>query len=245
MIGKKKRKFKPLFKQLVNLRTNVLNKQKLLKFKRKKWEKLIEAYRKKLKWYNKYKVQDPTRHLVSMYDVRPTSYQKRYSITFQTVKRFRIFFGHLSRKYLKNQLKDSNIKKVFKKNINSYFLAKIESRLDAVLYRSKFAFSARHAQQLIKHKKVLVNNKQVTNKNYKLKKGDFVTVSDKSKKMFKLIIFKQVRALPTFIPKYLTINYRTLQILFNYNKEEDSSNFFVNYNFSLDIPRITNNYPYM
>ena len=36
-IDKKNTKFKPLYKKFLNLRENVQNKQKLLKFKKKKW----------------------------------------------------------------------------------------------------------------------------------------------------------------------------------------------------------------
>jgi len=42
----KKNKFKPVYKQLINLKENVLNCIKLLTFKKQKWEKLQKHYKK-------------------------------------------------------------------------------------------------------------------------------------------------------------------------------------------------------
>ena len=49
----KKNRFKPLYKQFIKLRENVQSRKRFLEFKSKKWEKPIDFYKKKLKWYNK------------------------------------------------------------------------------------------------------------------------------------------------------------------------------------------------
>ena len=41
MIFIKKRRHKPLYKKFLNLRKNVQNRRKLLKFKKRKWQKLV------------------------------------------------------------------------------------------------------------------------------------------------------------------------------------------------------------
>jgi hypothetical protein len=52
MILKKKNRFKPIFKQFIKLRENIQNRQKILKFKKKKW-KFFKFYINKLKNYKK------------------------------------------------------------------------------------------------------------------------------------------------------------------------------------------------
>ena len=67
MIFKNKNRFKPLYKQFIKLKENVQNREKLLKFKKQKWEKLIQTYKKKLKQYKKFKPKDQNCYLVSKY----------------------------------------------------------------------------------------------------------------------------------------------------------------------------------
>ena len=43
-----KNRFRPVYKPLLNLNDNIQNRNKLLKFKKKKWQKLIFIYQKKL-----------------------------------------------------------------------------------------------------------------------------------------------------------------------------------------------------
>jgi hypothetical protein len=60
MLFKKKNRYKPRFKQFLKLRENVQNRNKILKFKKKKWEKLLQFYKRKLKRYKKFKPKDQT-----------------------------------------------------------------------------------------------------------------------------------------------------------------------------------------
>ena len=41
MLSQTKNRFRPIYKPLLNLNENIQNKNKLLKFKKKKWQKLI------------------------------------------------------------------------------------------------------------------------------------------------------------------------------------------------------------
>ena len=104
----KKNKFKPLYKQFAKLRENVQNRKKLLKFKKQKWEKLIQYYKRKLKRYRKFKPNDQNSYIVTRFPYKVTSYKKRFKNTLDTTKRFRLFYGGVSKKHIKKKYKKNN-----------------------------------------------------------------------------------------------------------------------------------------
>lgn len=59
----------------------------------------------------------------------------------------------------------------------------LESRLDNVVYRLRFAASRNMARQLVSHGHILVNGKRVTIASFKVKPSDVIEVQEKSKKM--------------------------------------------------------------
>ncbi len=59
----------------------------------------------------------------------------------------------------------------------------LESRLDNVVYRLGIAPTRRAARQLVLHKHIVVNGKVVSIPSFSLKKGDIVSVREKSKSL--------------------------------------------------------------
>jgi small subunit ribosomal protein S4 len=57
----------------------------------------------------------------------------------------------------------------------------LESRLDNVLFRMGFARTRKEARQIVDHKHVLVNGKQVNIPSYLVKAGDVVEIKEKHK----------------------------------------------------------------
>ena len=57
----------------------------------------------------------------------------------------------------------------------------LESRLDNVMFRMGFARTRKEARQIVDHKHVLVNGKQVNIPSYLLKAGDTVEIKEKHK----------------------------------------------------------------
>ena len=58
----------------------------------------------------------------------------------------------------------------------------LESRLDNVVFRMGFARTRREARQIVDHKHVLVNGKQVNIPSYLTKAGDVIEIKEKNKK---------------------------------------------------------------
>lgn len=59
----------------------------------------------------------------------------------------------------------------------------LESRLDNVVYRARFAESRSQARQLVSHGHFRVNGRRVTVPSYRIRPGDTVTLKDRSKEM--------------------------------------------------------------
>ena len=248
MLSQKKNRFKPIFKKFIRLRENVLNNRKLFKFQRKKWMLIQTSYFKQLQKFRKFKPRDHSRYFVSKYFGKNVSYSKRFRDTLQASKRFRIFYGNLLKQYLKKKIKLALKKYLLKsKNIitlETTFIQIFETRLDSIIYRAKLAHNLRHAQQLILHGKVSVNDERIRHKGYHLKNGDTITFN---------------RYLPSFLPedtdiarkelnhflwnippKHLAINYKTLQIIFLGNKT--ITNIDNEFTFNLRLQNILINY---
>lgn len=224
----------PLYKKFHRLNENVQNQKKLLKFKKQKWVKLIKAYKKKLKRYKIYKPYDQVQYLVSKYPSKYLSYKTRYKNLLNCTKKLRLFYGNLSTESLKKYILSAYSKLKRVKNINLLLITELESRLDTVLYRSKFCFSFLNARQLIKHGKVFVNKTAIKNGNFKLKAGDIISINPKD---FKSIIVNIKKSLMWPIPpKHLIINYKIMQIIF---REIEDTNFSIYFSFHLNLELIT------
>lgn len=240
-IKKIKSRFRPLYKKLYQVKENVVNQKKVLKFKKKKWQIFIQTYKKKFKRYRKFKPYDQMQYIATKYPNKKIAYNKRYRSTLIQAKKFKIFYGNLQKRVLKNTLKSAkNSKGSRKYSAFKAFLKKYESRLDSTLYRAKFCYSLRNARQLISHRKVMVNKQTVTSKSYSLKLGDLITINPKFAYLIKKNI-KKANAWP-IPPKHLTINYKTMQILFG---EIENSCLSINFPFHLNLEKLIINYRYL
>lgn len=212
----------PLYKKLLKLRENIQNRTKLLKFKRKKWEIFIQNYKKKLKWYNKFKPIDQSKYLVTTYASKGTGHKKQFRNSLNKNVLLRLFYGSLSKKLFKKQIKDFKNKNATSNYLT--FLKLFEKRLDTVLFRAKFGKSLRNARQLITHGLITVNNKTITFPSYILKESDIIAVNPKYsltvERNFKYCLRGNLKTgvknnqLWPLPPKHLLINYKTLEIIF-------------------------------
>lgn len=208
---KKRSRFKPLYKNLISLRENVQNRHKILKFKKKKWVKLISFYINRFKKYKKTKYKDQNKHIISKFPSKNLGYKKRYKSVLENAKKLNLYFGGLAKRKFKRIIKKSSI---FNKHRKLQFLLLFEKRLDVVLYKAHFCESIRQAQQLILHSKIKVNNKITNSKSYLLKCGDLVSVNLKNAFLVKKILKYNKNQINKTIPKHLVVNFKTLQIIF-------------------------------
>ena len=86
----------------------------------------------------------------------------------------------------------------------------LESRLDNVVFRSGFARTRREARQIVDHKHVTVNGKQVNIPSYLVKAGDVIEIKEKCKGMQRYKDILEVTG-GRLIPEWLDVNQEGLQ----------------------------------
>ena len=105
------------------------------------------------------------------------------------------------------------------RNSQNLFNELFESRLDSILVRAKYCPTIKSARQLIAHKHIKVNRKIEQKYSHTLKQGDSIEINFKSRKLIKtnlMNLFKERidAVIWPAVPSYLTINYKTLEIIF-------------------------------
>jgi small subunit ribosomal protein S4 len=84
----------------------------------------------------------------------------------------------------------------------------LERRLDAVVYRMKFAPTPFAARQIVNHGHVRVNGKKVNISSYMIKDNDVVSVKEKSRDM--ALILEAAQSGERDIPEYLSVDHKAM-----------------------------------
>ena len=85
----------------------------------------------------------------------------------------------------------------------------LERRLDAVVYRMKFAITPFAARQFVSHGHVMVNGKRVNVASYLVRDNDVVEVREKSKQLAMVLDAAQSGERDT--PEYLEVDHRAMR----------------------------------
>ena len=224
MIGLRKGRYKPLYKKFLRLREDVQFKRKFInkKLKKKKWQSFMFFFNLNIKRRKKnFKIHDQSCTFFKKFG-KPI--KRNYKYTLQTKQKFRLFYGQISNKYLKNTIFS---KKLFKKSFLSIIMSYLELRLDVILHRVHFCPSIREARNFINKKNIYVNNKLHFSSRNIVKKGDLIFLSNKAET--KALINTFSHHLWPIIPKNIHVNYRTLEVvILNSNKFQLVFPFFFN-----------------
>ena len=86
----------------------------------------------------------------------------------------------------------------------------LESRLDNVVFRMGYARTRREARQIVGHKFVLVNGKQVNIPSYRVKAGDVVEIKESKKSIQRMKDIVAVTA-GRLVPEWIDVNLENLQ----------------------------------
>jgi small subunit ribosomal protein S4 len=105
-------------------------------------------------------------------------------------------------------------------NTGEKLLMLLESRLDNVVYRMGFGSTRAEARQLVSHKAILVNGKQVNIPSYQVKPGDEVFVREVSKKQTRVQEALQL-AEQIGLPAWLEVNIEKVEGIFKRTPDRD------------------------
>ena len=103
-----------------------------------------------------------------------------YGTQLNAKQKLKAYYGNINERQFRNIYR-----KAIKKRGDSTenLVGLLETRLDTVIYRSKFAPTVFAARQLINHGHFRVNKKKVTVSSYRVREDDLIEIKDKSKSL--------------------------------------------------------------
>ena len=102
-----------------------------------------------------------------------------YGLQLREKQKAKFIYGVLEKPFRNYYEKADRMKGMTGENL----MVMLESRLDSVVFRMGFARTRREARQIVGHKHVLVNGKQVNIPSYLIKAGDVIEIREKSKSL--------------------------------------------------------------
>ena len=110
----------------------------------------------------------------------------------------KFYYGNMNERQFRNVYRKAIQKRG---NTSENLVAFLESRLDTVIYRAKFAITVFSARQLINHGHIKVNGKKVSIPSYMVKAEDSIEVKEKSKEIANITgaITSKEREVPEYI----------------------------------------------
>ena len=102
-----------------------------------------------------------------------------YGLQLREKQKAKFIYGVLEKPFRNYYAKADRMKGMTGENL----MILLESRLDSVVFRMGFARTRREARQIVDHKHILVNGKQVNIPSYLVKAGDVIEVREQSKSL--------------------------------------------------------------
>ena len=103
-----------------------------------------------------------------------------YGTQLQAKQKLKAYYGNINERQFRNIYKKAVM---LKGDTGENLIGLLERRLDAVIYRAKFATTVFSSRQLINHGHVRVNGKKVNIGSYIVKEEDSIEIRDKSKQL--------------------------------------------------------------
>ena len=124
-----------------------------------------------------------------------------YGIQLNAKQKLKSYYGNINERQFRNIYRKALSKRG---DTTENLIALLESRLDTVIYRAKFAPTVFSARQMINHGHFKVNKKRVNISSYVLKSTDLVEVRDKSKKLN--VIDGSLQSKERDVPDYIQLD---------------------------------------
>lgn len=116
------------------------------------------------------------------------------------------YYGNISERQFRRLFAEASRRKG---DTSENLIGLLERRLDAVVYRMKFAMTPFAARQYVNHGHILVNGKRVNIASYLVKDNDTIEVREKSKQM--AVILEASASTERDVPDYLEVDLAKLK----------------------------------
>jgi len=124
-----------------------------------------------------------------------------YGIQLNAKQKLKAYYGNINERQFRNIYRKAIQKRG---DSTENLVGLLETRLDTVIYRSKFAPTVFAARQLINHGHFRVNKKKVNVSSYRVREDDLIEIKDKSKSL--IIIEGCLSSKERDVPEYIQLD---------------------------------------
>jgi small subunit ribosomal protein S4 len=128
-----------------------------------------------------------------------------YKVQLQAKQKLKNYYGNLNERQFRNLYREADRRRG---NTGENLVGLLESRLDAVIYRAKFATTVFQARQLINHGHVKVNGKRVNISSFKLNDKDEIEIKESSKQLAYVLASTQLKERD--VPEYIVADHNKM-----------------------------------
>jgi small subunit ribosomal protein S4 len=129
-----------------------------------------------------------------------------YGVQLMAKQKLKGYYGNISEKAFFKYYEEAVRRKG---DTSENLIELLERRLDAVVYRLKFAVTPFAARQFVSHGHVMVNGQRVNIPSYLVKDNDVIEVREKSKQL--AVVLDAAQAAERDVPEYMEVDHRAMK----------------------------------
>ena len=132
-----------------------------------------------------------------------------YGVQLKAKQKLKGYYGNIGEKQFRKVYEEAARRRG---DTGENLVGLLERRLDAVVYRAKFAPTPFSSRQLISHGHVQVNGKRVTIASYQVRENDQITLTDKARQL--ALVLEASQSGERDVPDYLTVDHQKMSASF-------------------------------
>ncbi len=129
-----------------------------------------------------------------------------YNIQLVAKQKLKGYYGNISEKQFRKYYEEAVRRKG---DTSENLIELLERRLDAVVYRLKFAITPFASRQFVNHGHLTVNGRKVNIASFLVRDGDVIEVREKSKQL--AVVLDATQSAERDVPDYLEVDHRAMK----------------------------------
>ena len=129
-----------------------------------------------------------------------------FGVQLMAKQKLKGYYGNISEKQFRKYYQEAVRRKG---DTSENLIELLERRLDAVVYRLKFAMTPFAARQFVNHGHVAVNERRVNIPSYLVRDGDVIEVREKSKQL--AVVLDAAQSGERDVPEYMEVDHRAMR----------------------------------
>ncbi len=129
-----------------------------------------------------------------------------FSVQLMAKQKLKFYYGNIGEKQFRKYY-DEAVRR--KGDTSENLIELLERRLDAVVYRLKFAITPFASRQFVNHGHVTVNGRKVNIPSFLVKDGDLIEVREKSKQL--AMVLDATQSGERDVPEYYEVDHRAMK----------------------------------